>query len=531
MTIYESVLDAIGETPLLRLRRLGTGLRPAIYAKLEFQNIGGSVKDRAALSMIRAAERDGLLTPGGTVVEGTSGNTGIGLSLVAAHLGYRAVVFAPAATAAEKIRLLRAYGAEVHLVGDFVPRSHPDHLANRAAAFAANTPGAWLAQQYDNPANPAAHHESNGPEIWRDTAGGVTHLVASVGTGGTISGTARFLKAASGGTVQVVAADPDHSTYGGGDGAAKYVEGAGHALHPDTTEDIWPQAFDTALVDHYFRVSDRESILTARRAAREEGLLIGGTSGTALAAALRLAEELDESHTVVVIIPDSGRNYLSTYFDDGWLTSAGFAEPADASETVRSLLPATAAADQIPGVHLLAADSSVRQASDELVRRGVPADDVVFLALDRGATFGTVHPREAVAAVTQRSLQSVLERDPRSAGEPAARYGIPFTPVGAGTAIADIPTAAGGSAGGSSGQLLAVLVDGRIVAAVPAFPAAVFPVAAAGQVKRAGQVKPPGQVDDAGQVETVGQVEIAGQVDEASASGASWAGEASSVRA
>ncbi len=473
MTIYESLLEAIGETPLLRLRRVGAGLGPAIYAKLEFQNVGGSVKDRAALSMIRAAERDGLLLPGGTVVEGTSGNTGIGLSLVAAHLGYRAVVFAPAATAAEKIRLLRAYGAEVHLVGDFVPRSHPGHLANRAAAFAAATPGAWLAQQYDNPANPAAHYGSTGPEIWRDTKGGVTHFVASVGTGGTLSGTARFLKEASAGQVQVIAADPEHSTYGGGDGAAKYVEGAGHALHPDTTEDIWPEAFDTALVDRYVRVGDRESILTARRAAREEGLLIGGTSGTALAAALRLAEDLDESHTVVVIIPDSGRNYLSTYFDDAWLTSTGFAEPEHPEGTVRSLLHAPAG-----GVHLLPADATVSQARDELARRGVRANEAAFLALDRGATFGTVHPREVVAAVTARSLQLVLEREPLSAAVPAARHGIPFTAVGVGTAVTALPTAAGTSAAGRpagdaaagvpAGTLLAVLVDGRIAAAVAA---------------------------------------------------------------
>jgi cystathionine beta-synthase len=457
MTVYDSVLDAIGETPLLRLRRLGEGLRPRIYAKLEFQSIGGSVKDRAALSMIRAAERDGLLAPGGTVVEGTSGNTGIGLSLVAAHLGYRAVVFAPAATASEKIRLLRAYGAEVHLVADFVPRSHPGHLANRAARFAEATPGAWLAQQYDNPANPGAHLESTGPEIWRDTEGTVTHLVVSVGTGGTISGTGRFLKQASGGSVQVVAADPDHSAYGGGDGGAKYVEGAGHAVHPDTTEDVWPRAFDTSVVDQYARVSDRDSILSARRAAREEGLLIGGTAGTALAAALRLAETLDERHTIVVIIPDSGRNYLSTYFDDGWLTSAGFLEPAVADGTVRTMLSAPEA-----GVHLLPASATVSQAYTELQRRGLAAGEPAFVALDRGQSFGSVHPREVTAAVTRRSLHAALAESPESAEEPAARHGIPFRSAGAGARLAE--TLPDGVL--PYGAVLAVLVDGRITAAV-----------------------------------------------------------------
>ena len=451
MTVHESVLDAIGYTPLVRLRRLGEGLRPTIYAKLEFQNIGGSVKDRAALSMIRAAEQEGLLSPGGTVVEGTSGNTGIGLALVAAHLGYRSVVFVPAATATEKIRLLRAYGAEVHLVGDYVPRSHPGHLANRAAAFAAGTPGAWLARQYDNPANPAAHEASTGPEIWRDTAGGITHFVASVGTGGTISGTAKFLKKASSGAVQVVAADPDHSVYGGGDGGAKYVEGAGHALHPESLEDVWPEAFDTALVDRYIRITERDSILTARRAAREEGLLIGGTSGTALAAALRLAEELDESHTVVVIIPDSGRNYLSTYFDDDWLTSTGFSDPAEPALSVGSLLPGPAA-----GVPILPAGLTVGEAIQELVRRGADCSLPAFLALDRGTSFGTVHPREVSAAVTLRSLAAAVESNPRAAFSPAAQQGEPFASVGIGTAVADLAQ--------HPGQLLAVFVDGRIAA-------------------------------------------------------------------
>ena len=457
MTVHESVLDAIGNTPLVRLTRLAASLRPRIYAKLEFQNIGGSVKDRAALSMIRAAERDGLLGPGGTVVEGTSGNTGIGLSLVAAHLGYRAVVFAPAATAAEKIRLLRAYGAEVHLVADFVPRSHPDHLANRAARFAEATPGAWLAQQYDNPANPGAHVESTGPEIWRDTDGTVTHLVASVGTGGTITGTGRFLKQASGGSVQVVAADPDHSAYGGGDGAAKYVEGAGHAVHPDSAEDIWPQAFDTSLVDRYVRVSDKESILSARKAAREEGLLIGGTAGTALAAALRLAAELDESHTIVVIIPDSGRNYLSTYFDDGWLTSAGFLRPAAADGTAGSLLSSPAA-----GVHILPVSCTVSEAHTEMQRRGLEDGEPAFIALDRGTPFGSVHPREVAAAVTLGSLQAALSAGPSQAQEPAARHGVAFTAVGTGELLADVlPDGVR-----ADGDLLALLVDGRIAGAV-----------------------------------------------------------------
>ncbi|MFC9769993.1 MULTISPECIES: PLP-dependent cysteine synthase family protein [unclassified Pseudarthrobacter] len=490
MTVFESVLDGIGGTPLVRLRRLGAGLRPRIYAKLEFQNIGGSVKDRAALSMIRAAERQGQLRPGGTVVEGTSGNTGIGLAMVAAQLGYRAVIFAPAATAAEKIRLLRAYGAEVHLVADFVPRDHPGHLASRAAAFTAATPGAWLAQQYDNPANPAAHRHTTGPEIWDDTEGSVTHLVASVGTGGTLSGTGGFLKDASGGSVQVVAADPEHSRYGGGDGALKYVEGAGHALHPESVEDIWPEAFDTNVVDHYIRVSDRDAIFTARRAAREEGLLTGATGGTALAAALSLAEGLDESHTIVVVLPDSGRNYLSTYFDDGWLASLGFLEPDSPRGTVRSLLPSVDTGGPAGGVPLLPSGQAVGESIAHLRARGLGPADPAFLVLDRGARHGTVHPREVLAAVTLESLQALDSQAGPSAA--ALHAAVPYRAVGAGTPVpgagggdggADGDVADGdvaesdapnrdalvaGNAGTSSHEVLAVLVDGRITAAVPA---------------------------------------------------------------
>ncbi|GAA2845348.1 cystathionine beta-synthase [Paenarthrobacter ilicis] len=457
MTVYESVLEAIGGTPLLRLKRLGEGVRPRIYAKLEFQNIGGSVKDRAALSMIRAAERAGLLTPGGTVVEGTSGNTGIGLSLVAAQLGYRSVIFAPAATAAEKIRLLYAFGAEVHLVADFVPRSDPGHLANRAAAFAASTPGAWLALQYDNPANPAAHWEGTGPEIWADTAGSVTHFVASVGAGGTISGTGRYLKQVSDGLVQVIAADPEHSRYGGGNGSLKYTEGAGHPLHPASTEDIWPEAFDTALVDKYISVSDRDAIFTARRAAREEGLLIGATGGTALAAALNLAETLDEEHTIVVVLPDSGRNYLSTYFDDHWLTSLGFLEPTTPEGTIRSLLTAAPA-----GVHLVASGLTAAEAVVELHSRGVAPNEPVFLVLDRGQSFGTVHPREVVGVVTLRSLADV---EPAS---PAVTAGIPYRTVAAGLPASEAGAAAHPETGaGATPEGIAVLVDGRISATIP----------------------------------------------------------------
>ncbi|GAA4157097.1 cystathionine beta-synthase [Gryllotalpicola daejeonensis] len=322
MTRFESVAEAIGGTPLIRLTK--TGLRPRIYVKPEWYNPGGSVKDRAALSMLRAAEADGLLRPGGTVVETTSGNTGIGLALYAAHLGYRSVIFTSSSISKEKRDLLVAHGAELRLVDAFVPKSHPDSLKSVAERFVASTPGAWLANQYDNPANPAAHVASTGPEIWADTEGAVTHFVATVGTGGTISGTGRYLKGISGGRVRVIGADPATSSYSGGDGSQKFIEGAGHFVHPLADEDVWPQSLDLSVIDAYESVTDAEAIATIRDVARSEGLLAGGSSGVALTAAFRLAATLTEEDTVVVLLPDSGRAYLSTYYNDDWLLANGF---------------------------------------------------------------------------------------------------------------------------------------------------------------------------------------------------------------
>ncbi|GAA4178581.1 cysteine synthase family protein [Gryllotalpicola koreensis] len=322
MTRFESVAEAIGGTPLIRLTK--TGLRPRIYVKPEWYNPGGSVKDRAALSMLRAAEASGALAPGGTVVETTSGNTGIGLALYAAHLGYRSVIFTSSSISKEKRDLLVAHGAELRLVDAFVPKTHPDSLKSVAERFVASTPGAWLANQYDNPANPAAHVATTGPEIWADSEGSVTHFVATVGTGGTISGTGRFLKEASAGAVRIIGADPATSSYSGGDGSQKFIEGAGHFVHPLADEDTWPESLDLTVIDAYSPVTDAEAIATIREVARTEGILAGGSSGVALAAGLRLAASLDESATVVILLPDSGRAYLSTYYNDDWLLANGF---------------------------------------------------------------------------------------------------------------------------------------------------------------------------------------------------------------
>jgi cystathionine beta-synthase len=324
MPVHDSLLDLVGGTPLVQLNRLTLGITARVLVKLEYLNPGGSVKDRAATAMVTAAEQAGELRPGGTIVEGTSGNTGIGLAQAAAVRGYRLIVVTPDSIAVEKIDILRAYGAEVVRTPAVLPRDHPEHVMNLATRIAADTPGGWMADQYDNVANPAAHRATTGPEIWADTGGTVTHLVAGIGTGGTISGAGGHLKEVSDGRVTVVGADPATSVYGGGDGSPFFVEASGHYLHPDTPEDTWPLSYHPEVLDRIETVTDRESLATARRLAREEGILVGGSSGLATAAALRVARGLGPEHTVVAILPDSGRAHLSKYHSPTWLRRFGF---------------------------------------------------------------------------------------------------------------------------------------------------------------------------------------------------------------
>jgi cystathionine beta-synthase len=338
--VYESVLEAVGHTPLIRLARLGAGLPAAVYLKAEFLNPGMSVKDRAALSMVLAAEQSGALRAGGVVVEGTSGNTGIGLAIVAAQRGYRCVVVLPDKTSPDKLAVLRAYGAQVVVTRSALPADHPEHVRNLARRLTEQTPDAWLADQYDNPANPRAHVETTGPELWRQTAGRITHFVAGIGTGGTISGTGRYLKDASAGLVRVIGADPASSAYGGGDGSPYAVESIGHYVHPESAEDVWPRSYDKSVADEILRIDDRESIETVHRLAREEGLLVGGSSGTAVAAALRVARQAAPGDLVVVLAPDSGRSYLSTYFNETWLLARGFKGGDGTRPTVGELIAA-----------------------------------------------------------------------------------------------------------------------------------------------------------------------------------------------
>jgi cystathionine beta-synthase len=315
MDVADSLLDLIGDTPLVRLDRLAKDSRCTLLAKLEMQNPGGSVKDRAARNMIDAAERDGTLAPGGTIIEPTSGNTGVGLAIVAARRGYRCIFTVPDKVTQEKIQLLRAYGAEVMVCESALAHDHPDSYYGLALRLGATTPGGFVPDQYTNPHNPEAHYLTTGPELWRQTEGRITHFVASVGTGGTISGTGRYLKERNP-SLQVIGADPEGSVYSGGSGRPYLVEGIGH--------DYFPDAYDPTVCDEVIAVSDRDSFLTARRVAREEGILVGGSCGTAVCAALQVLPRLGPDDVMVVLLPDSGRGYLSKVYDDAWMADHGF---------------------------------------------------------------------------------------------------------------------------------------------------------------------------------------------------------------
>jgi cystathionine beta-synthase len=394
--VNDSILDTIGDTPLVALSRIGAGLRPQLVAKLEAFNPGGSIKDRVAVALIEAAERDGRLRPGGTIVEPTSGNTGTGLAIVARLKGYRVIAVMPDKMSREKIDLLRAYGADVVVAPTDVPPDSPQSYYRVADRLTDEIPGAFQPNQYFNRANPQAHYESTGPELWDQTAGAITHLVAGVGTGGTITGTARYLRERNPELV-VVGADPEGSIYSGGpENVRPYlVEGVG--------EDFWPETLDPAVIDRWITVSDRDAFLTTRRLAQLEGILAGGSGGLALQAALELAGQLDDhaDALIVVILPDGGRSYLSKIYSDAWMRQYGFLE-RDSKLVVGDVLARKRAAGEIPSLVTVQSHFRVREAVALLHQHRVSQLPVV-----------SAHdPATVVGAIGERGLLKHAAEDP-----------------------------------------------------------------------------------------------------------------------
>ena len=350
MQVSDSLVELVGNTPLVRLSRFSASVPPDVIAKVEYVNPGGSVKDRIGLAMIEAAERDGLLRAGGTIVEPTSGNTGAGLAIAAAHRGYRCVFVMPDKMSQEKIDYLRAYGAEVVVCPTAVEPDDPRSYYRTADRLTEEIPGAFQPNQYWNAANPEAHYRSTGPEIWTQTDGRIDVFVTGVGTGGTISGVGRYLKEQNPG-VQIVGADPEGSLYSGDEAFPYLVEGVG--------EDFIPGTFDPKVVDRYVTVSDRDSFLTARRLAREEGLLVGGSAGLAAYAALAVAAHYPPDATIVVLLPDSGRSYLSKIFNDDWMDAHGFLDRKAVAKVTDVIAART---DTLPKIVHVHPDEPVRAA-------------------------------------------------------------------------------------------------------------------------------------------------------------------------
>ncbi|HVF19176.1 MAG TPA: cystathionine beta-synthase [Mycobacteriales bacterium] len=428
MEYFESLVDLVGNTPLVKLTKVTDGLRPTVLAKVEYFNPGGSVKDRIALGMVLAGEESGELQPGGTIVEPTSGNTGVGLAIVAAQRGYKCVFVMPDKMSSEKIALLRAFGAEVVVCPTAVAPEHPESYYSVSDRLAREIPGGWKPNQYQNPMNPQAHYDSTGPEIWRQTEGKITHFVAGVGTGGTISGTARYLKEQNPGIV-VVGADPEGSVYSGGTGRPYLVEGVG--------EDFWPGTYDASVVDRIEAISDRDSFLTTRRLAREEGLLVGGSCGLAAAAALRVAAELDEDAVVVVLLPDGGRGYLSKIFNDEWMADFGFLTKDTTEPAVRDVLGHKASA--MPALVHVHPHETVGSAIAVLREYGVSQMPVV-------KEEPPVMAAEVVGSVIERDLLEAVFADRAALEEPLERHMSKALPtVGSGepvsTAMAELGVA------------------------------------------------------------------------------------------
>ncbi|MFD6562845.1 cystathionine beta-synthase [Micromonospora profundi] len=404
MQYYDNVVDMIGNTPLVRLRNVTEGIQATVLAKVEYVNPGGSVKDRIALRMVEDAEAAGLLKPGGTIVEPTSGNTGVGLALVAQLKGYKCVFVCPDKVSQDKQDVLRAYGAEVVVCPTAVAPEDPRSYYNVSDRLTREIPGAWKPNQYSNPANPRSHYETTGPELWKQTEGGLTHFVTGVGTGGTISGIGRYLKEASDGRVKVIGADPEGSVYSGGTGRPYLVEGVG--------EDFWPETYDRGVADEIVEVSDKASFEMTRRLAREEGLLVGGSCGMAVVAAIEVARKAGPDDVVVVLLPDGGRGYLSKIFNDSWMARYGFLDNSGAEPTVADALASKPGG--LPELVHVHPTETVRDAIDYMREYGVSQLPVLKAEppVVTGEVAGSIAERDLLDALFtgQAHLHDTIER-------------------------------------------------------------------------------------------------------------------------
>jgi cystathionine beta-synthase len=420
----DTILDLIGNTPLVKLNHVTEGIAATVLVKLEYLNPGGSSKDRIAERIIEAAERDGKLKPGGTIVEPTSGNTGVGLALVAQQRGYRCIFVCPDKVGEDKRNVLTAYGAEVVVTPTSVAPDSPESYYSVSDRLAREIPGAFKPDQYSNPNGPRSHYETTGPEIWRDTDGTVTHFVAGVGTGGTITGTGRLLREVSGDTVRIIGADPEGSVYSGGTGRPYLVEGVG--------EDFWPSAYDPTVPHEIIAVTDAESFAMTRRLALEEGILVGGSSGMAVVAALTAAKDLPADAVVVVLLPDGGRGYLAKIFNDKWLRSYGFTN-APSGHTVADLLRTKA--DRTAPLVYAHHEDTVRDAIDRMTETGV--SQVLVLSAEPPVVLGEV----AGALHDEELMELVFSGQVKLSDKVGTVVGTPLPLIGVGEPVASARSA------------------------------------------------------------------------------------------
>jgi len=445
MKYAEHIADLVGNTPLVKLHTVTEGIACTVLAKIEYVNPGGSVKDRIALRMVKAAEASGELKPGGTIVEPTSGNTGVGLALVALKRGYDCVFVSPDKVSQDKLDVLRAYGARVVVCPTAVPPEHPDSYYSVSDRLVREIDGAWKPNQYANPMGPQSHYETTGPEVWKDTDGRVTHFVTGIGTGGTISGCGRYLKEVSDGGVRIIGADPEGSVYSGGSGRPYLVEGVG--------EDFWPSAYDPSVPDEIVAVSDADSFEMTRRLAREEGLLVGGSCGMAVVGALAVAERAGPDEVVVVLLPDGGRGYLAKIFNDDWMSSYGFLRTPLDGHAVQTRVGDVlrGKSGELPDlVHTHPAET-VRDAIEILREYGVSQMPVV------GAE-PPVMAGEVAGSVSERDLLDAVFAGRAHLADPVSTHMSPPLPlIGAGEPVSAATEALGGT------DAVMVVQDGKPV--------------------------------------------------------------------